>query len=86
MRVLHVIYPWSVRDQLEDTLYGEAERERHVHIAENVHQEKWSAVVLVSKCNTYLLIANNNQPICNPNLTVDLYCVEYELDKSCAED
>ena len=45
------IYPWSVRDQLEDTLYSETERERHVHIAENVHEQEWSAMVL-QKYNT----------------------------------
>jgi hypothetical protein len=39
-------YPWSKRDQLEGTLYGETECERHVHIAENVDKKEWGTMVL----------------------------------------
>ena len=39
-------YPWSIRDQLENTLYGEAECKRHIHIAENVHEKERGSVVL----------------------------------------
>ena len=40
-------YPWSIRYKFENTLYGEAEGEREVHVAKNVRQQQRCAVVLI---------------------------------------
>ena len=40
------IYPRSIRYEFEDTLDRKTECERHIHVAQNVHQEEGSAVVL----------------------------------------
>ena len=45
-------HPWSVRDEFEDALEGEAHGEGEVHVAQDVGEEQRGAVVLNEK-NTY---------------------------------
>lgn len=47
---IHFRYPWSVRNEFEGTLDGEAECEGQVHVTEDVSEHKRCTVVLHVDC------------------------------------